>query len=163
MLSDPLQDLRDVHLPDPISWWPPAWGWWGLLLGILVGSLCLGAWWVYRRRTQPRRVALSMLSQIEQRYQESQEDLLLLTQISELVRRFALVRFPRNQVAGLAGYSWLQFLDETGRTNQFTEGPGKVLMSGPYRPQIPLAPSDLVPLVRKWICQASQYQKGTGR
>ena len=34
---DPLQDLRDVHMPDPISWWPPAFGWW-MIMG------CAGHW-----------------------------------------------------------------------------------------------------------------------
>jgi hypothetical protein len=42
---DPLQDLRDVHLPDPISWWPPAFGWW-MIMGLLIigGSLIIWAW-----------------------------------------------------------------------------------------------------------------------
>ena len=35
---DPLSELRDIHLPDPVSWWPPAPGWW-IAVGIGFGLL----------------------------------------------------------------------------------------------------------------------------
>ena len=37
-IAEPLADLRDIHLPQPISWWPPAPGWW-ILLGLLLVSI----------------------------------------------------------------------------------------------------------------------------
>ena len=42
--------LRDIHLPEPIGWWPPALGWWILaLLVILTIGLCI---WLIRRITR---------------------------------------------------------------------------------------------------------------
>ena len=32
--------LRDIHLPDAVSWWPPAIGWW--LLAIIIVALAYG-------------------------------------------------------------------------------------------------------------------------
>ncbi len=45
--------LRDVHLPEPIGWWPPAPGWWLVavlaLLGVVVLVYWLMRWWRIRR------------------------------------------------------------------------------------------------------------------
>ncbi len=152
-VPDPLQELRDVHLPDPISWWPPAFGWW-MIIGLLliVGSLILWAR-AYRQRTQPRRVALAQLEQVKQHYAAHADNQWAITQVSNLLRRYALAVFSRSQVAGLSGQSWLQFLDTTGHTNQFSEGPGRSLRSGPYQSHGSMVASDLLPLVERWIRQ----------
>ncbi|MGB4246521.1 MAG: DUF4381 family protein, partial [Pseudohongiellaceae bacterium] len=34
--ADPLSQLADIHLPEPIGFWPPAPGWWVLLVLLLV-------------------------------------------------------------------------------------------------------------------------------
>ena len=44
-----MDPLRDIHGIDPASWWPPAVGWWLVLLGILLSFLLL--WWLWRQRT----------------------------------------------------------------------------------------------------------------
>ena len=150
---DPLQDLRDVHIPDPISWWPPAIGWW-MIMGLLIigGSLIIWAW-VYYQRTRPRRLALAQLKDVRQQYATHSDDHWAITQLSHLVRRVALAAFPRSQVAGLSGQSWLKFLDTTGHTNQFSDGPGQALRSGPYQTHGPRAVSELIPLIERWIQQ----------
>lgn len=152
-VPDPLQELRDVHLPDPISWWPPAFGWWMLILAlVVVVGLVL---WVraYRQRTRPRRVALAQLEQVKQHYAIHSDDQLAITQISHLLRRYALAVFSRAHVAGLSGQAWLKFLDTTGGTNQFSKGPGQSLRSGPYQAQGLASAADLLPLVERWIHQ----------
>ncbi|MBT3527943.1 MAG: DUF4381 domain-containing protein, partial [Porticoccaceae bacterium] len=37
MQGDPLAELRGIHLPDPISWWPLAPGWWVLIVIFIAG------------------------------------------------------------------------------------------------------------------------------
>ncbi len=150
---DPLQELRDVHMPDPISWWPPAFGWWMIIVVlVIVVSLLLWAK-AYWERTRPRRVALAQLELVKQQYVTYSDDQHAITQLSSLLRQYAIAVFPRSHVAGLSGQAWLKFLDTTGGTNQFSEGPGQSLRSGPY--QMPgLEPAaDLLPLVERWIRQ----------
>ena len=48
-----------------------------------------------------------------------------LRQLSQLLREVALQSHPWEQVACLNGKRWLEFLDRTGDTTQFTKGPVK--------------------------------------
>ena len=159
--SSPLQGLRDVHLPPPISLWPPAPGWW-ITLGLVMMGVMLCLWILRnRRRKQSCRLAMNELSAIKQYYETHRDDQWLIQRLSVMVRRYALARFPRTEVAGLAGMAWLQFLDRSGRTNQFTDGIGHLLSSGPYQQQA-VSAAELVPLVEQWIKQVtSPTEKGT--
>jgi hypothetical protein len=132
---DPTQlPLRDLHLPDPIGWWPLAPGWWFVLLSAacLLGYL---SWRVYKRwqYNAPRRFALRELARYEAEYLEHRDPVTLGKQLSELLRRGMLAYAPRGEIAGLAGESWLQWLDSGMPLPYFhTEG-GKSLLELPYR------------------------------
>lgn len=70
MEGDPLQQLRDVHLPPDPSWWPPAFGWWlfALLLLLAVIWACRQLIDHYKRRA-PSRAAKVQLADLYRRYQ----------------------------------------------------------------------------------------------
>ena len=154
--NSPLQELRDVHLPDPIALWPPAPGWWVLSGLVVIGAIVFLWIRMYRRRTRARRLAITELGAIKQHYDTHRDDQWLVQRLSAIVRRYAIATFPRTEVAGLVGISWLQFLNRTGQTNQFTDGIGHLLSSGPYRPESAVSAAELVPLVDHWIRHASQ-------
>ena len=63
--ANPLEQLRDIHLPEAISWWPLAPGWWLLIIsgGLFVGWLLR---LFYRRHLTKlyRRQALQKLEQL---------------------------------------------------------------------------------------------------
>ncbi|MDT3776256.1 DUF4381 domain-containing protein [Nitrospira sp. MA-1] len=146
-----LQELRDVHLPAPISLWPPAPGWWITFGLVMMGGMVF--LWILRnrRRTQARRLAMHELGAIKQHYDTHRDDQWLVQRLSTIVRRYAMVTFPRTEVAGLVGVSWLQFLDRSGRTNEFTAGVGHLLSSGPYQQQAVVSGNELMQLVEHWI------------
>ena len=41
MQADSLAQLRDIQLPEPISWWPLAPGWWVLIISVSYTHLTL--------------------------------------------------------------------------------------------------------------------------
>jgi len=131
---DPLAGLRDWHLPDPVSWWPPAPGWWlvaGLALG--AGALALVLWRRRWRQGAAVRTALGELEALRGQLGTGLAPGGFAAAVSILLRRLALTRFPRERVAGLSGASWLAFLDATGGGDAFSHGPGRMLGELPYR------------------------------
>ena len=101
---------------------PPCGCCWGLsLCGWLRG---LGLWWVHWQRQAYRRAGL----------RELRERAAALVDLAALLKRVALVAYAREQVAALSGNAWLTFLDRTGGTARFTQGPGAVLAEVSSRP-----------------------------
>lgn len=147
--------LRDIHLPEPISWWPPAPGWWGLLILVLLlaGLFFLGRY-LYRRG-HLRRAAHKALSQLQAQYQQHEDAHRLTEDLSVLLRRIALSHFPRAKVASLTGNEWLGFLDQglakSKPQGDFLNGPGRVLVEAPYRPEASIDTTALLELCTEWI------------
>ncbi len=127
---DLLAGLRDIHLPGPVSFWPPAPGWW-LLLAALVLVL-VGAWLHARRRGRSlRRAALAELDGLETAYAAEPDAPALARGLSALVRRVALAGFGAGRVASLRGAAWSRFLCET--SGGFTPELAESLASALYR------------------------------
>ncbi|CBL46627.1 Conserved hypothetical protein [gamma proteobacterium HdN1] len=146
-------ELRDIHLPESISWWPPAPGWWSLmvLVSLLLGVL---VWQLLRyRRQRFRREALHLLTNISQQNELSDEQ--RLDAISALLKRVAITAHGRNESAGKTGNAWLQYLDETGATQGFTQGPGRALGNSRFEPHVTVDQQALLALCRDWIQKQS--------
>lgn len=138
--EDPLKDLADIHLPATVSWWPPAPVWW-LVAALVVAALAYAALLVFRRWQQGQRlkVAVSEIHTALASWQQAnaadagQAGLALLYACNSTLKRVALVHYPDTDVASLHGRAWLAFLDHSGLTNDFTNGPAQVLADGGYR------------------------------
>lgn len=126
--------LRDLHLPEPVSWWPLAPGWWVLLvlLALLLGYGLYRAY-LRRRHNAPRRFALRELARYESDYLEHRNPVVLGKQLSELLRRGMLAYARRDEVAGLTGEAWLAWLDRGMPLPYFHTDGGKSLLQLPYR------------------------------
>jgi hypothetical protein len=125
--------LRDLHLPDAVGWWPLAPGWW-LLVAVLLVALAYGLHAAYRRwrHNAPRRYALRELKRVRSEYDRGIDSVTLGKELSELLRRAMLAYAPRNEVAGLTGETWLEWLDRGLDDRPFTKGAGRILESLPY-------------------------------
>jgi len=144
-----LSKLRDIHLPTAVSWWPPAPGWWALPALLLIAA---GVGYVVLRRRRHRRwrdSALTELARLRDAAPERQ-----VREVSVLLRRVAISRFPRHNVAALTGEAWLAFLDRTfGDGSAFRSGVGRVLLSAPYAGTVQndVDTAALLALCERWI------------
>ena len=151
--TDPLAALKDIHAPAPISWWPLAPGWYLLIFFILVLVLLLAVR-LYKKHKHAlaKKQALVLLAQYQEGYEQERDAPKTCAQISELVRRVALVYYPRVAVASLHGEAWLQFLNATSKGIEF-DSVRTLLLDVPFKKEEAM---DLLPLFEKvnhWIKQ----------
>jgi len=145
--------LRDIRLPDPVSWWPPAPGWW-MLLTLLVTIVLLGGYLYHRyRRNALQRAVQQALHRIGEDYRQSGDEQVLAQQLSILLRRVSLSFYPRRQVAGLTGSAWLRLLDRSLPGDEFQQGAGRVLTDAPYSLDSRIDGPVLLQLCERWLRQ----------
>ncbi|WP_207060658.1 DUF4381 domain-containing protein [Motiliproteus sp. SC1-56] len=159
-----LAQLRPLQAPPPVSWWPPAPGWW--LLGLMILALVAYGLWRFRqhrRRNRYRRRALVELSAIYRQYQAGGDAVQYLHQASNVIRRVALSAFPAEQVAGLQGQAWVDFLHRSSGLEGFAEGAGVCLAAGPYQPAPRVEVEPLDALLRAWVVRHRGDWPGGGR
>ena len=148
--SEALKDLRDIHLPDPVPFWPPAPGWWLLILVVVLLLIATKWLWKRHRRTAYRRAALKELQQLRQALTQGHPRTPIIAELSILLRRAAISRYGRQQVAALNGIAWLEFLDRTGRTTHFSTQ-GQALLDAPYRRDTLEQIEPLLSLAQRWL------------
>ncbi len=162
--QDPLAHLKDIHLPDAVGFWPPAWGWWLLSLAIIavVGSVV----YILRRkkfRNAYRKSALTELRNIQMQF-TTEKNAEYLQAVSILLRRTALSGCGDQFNASLKGEDWLQWLDaqQAKSSMGFSNGVGRALLIGPYQKNPEFERHELHKLVESWIQQhRNQWQKRT--
>lgn len=153
--------LRDIHLPGAVSWWPLAIGWW--LTPLLLVLLAL-AFIVLRRALHKRRhsahkkIAQAELQRIKQQYVDSADDALhSLRELSVLLRRVALSYLPREHSASLTGEAWIAQLNQLAQHKVFNQQHLELLTHGVYQPQLE---ADLTPLLKQceqWLQQLPDH------
>ncbi len=143
--------LKDIHLPDAISFWPPAIGWWLLALTVILFCLFLVWWYKVVTRKTAVKDAKKQLLKIKQN--TSTTDIEQLAALSSLFRRVAISISPRQETAGLTGQSWLTYLDSTVKGTPFTQGVGQSLADAHYQKQTDtqLHIPQLIQLCENWL------------
>lgn len=124
-VSNNLPQLRDIHLPNGVSVWPLAYGWWIILAGLitLVVLCCL---WKYIRRKSKKLYALHLLEKLKDK-----NTIKSAADMSEILRRICVYKYP--QAVSLSGKAWIDFV-ETHCKTKLKKQERDLLLNAPYMP-----------------------------
>ncbi len=148
---DKTLQLRDIHLPDGVSWWPPALGWWLLLLllVVLLSTIYLvRLWW---GRGALLRSVKREFEHVRSHYRDSADHHQAVTETSVLLRRIILAYHPRESSASLTGEAWLGLLNQYLDDEPFNSELGRSLLEAPYQRQSFVDVEGLFDLVKRLI------------
>lgn len=122
MMPDNLPELRDIHLPEAISAFPPAYGWWVIfLLLIFIFFLFLLIRKLLLR--SKKRYALRLLQSCSDNSLSSAEEM------SKILRRICLVKYPH--ASSLFGQEWIDFLNNHCKS-KLSSQTADLLLNAPY-------------------------------
>lgn len=150
---DPLANLRDIHQPEAISWWPLAPGWWLLLIFILV-ILGLGIWLYKRhRRNRFRRQATSLLQVSYLQWQQNADNQAYLISANQLLKQCLMQQGLRRETASCSGKHWLRLMQQAAPGVQCSNY--AVWLENQYQPDAEdnLAIADIHQELLVWIRQ----------
>lgn len=124
-MQDNLPELRDIHLPEGVSAFPPAYGWWVILASII------GLYLLYQLisiiRTKSKKLfALRMLKNVQ-----SDNVVTEAVEISEILRRICVYKYK--SAAVLSDKEWIDFLNSHSKSKiSESSSEALLLINGPY-------------------------------
>lgn len=153
-----LAQLADIHLPEPVSFWPPAPGWWVLALLLLIAAgLLLRQVLALRTRKKICDYALGELDKCYQALGQNEEQsgderqLRYVNQVNSVLRRVALVHFPQANVASLGGKAWVDFIREKGESSLLNEELAAALAHGRFQTRCEVDAEALHAMSHAWV------------
>jgi Domain of unknown function (DUF4381) len=161
-----LAQLADIHLPEPVSYWPPAIGWW--ILGAIALVLLIILFRQFARMRRQQKICQYAVAELQRCYDSyshadpaaiEQSKLDYVNQFNTVVRRVALVHFPQANVASLDGASWVDFIRQKGESSLMTEEIAKALQYGRFQTKCEVDVDAMQHFGEQWI--ESLYKGGS--
>ncbi|PVY79295.1 uncharacterized protein DUF4381 [Tamilnaduibacter salinus] len=148
--TDPLAGLRDIHMPEPGGFWPPAPGWWILAVIVVVALVAL-TWlvqrWIargrWRRQARRELDALRACAEADNRW---------FAELNALLKRAARSRDPSLHPDALSGDDWVELLRQT--VPQLSDVEVRALVQAAWHPAPDITPSRAAALADTWLRRA---------
>lgn len=121
-MQDNLPQLRDIHLPDGVSAWPPAYGWFVLAAALVLAIVLIRLTLILRRKSK-KRYALRLL----QNFPEN--NMRAAVEMSEILRRICVLKYK--SAASLFGQNWIDFLNSKTK-RPLDNKTARLLLNAPY-------------------------------
>ncbi|MEP1213861.1 MAG: DUF4381 domain-containing protein [Marinobacter sp.] len=150
MEQDPLSQLRDIHLPQPGGFWPPAPGWW-ILLAIAL-TLVVLAFVLLRQKRSKNRWLGTAKKELQRLEQNAVADNHWFAALNQLLKQSARQRYPERIPESLSGEPWVRFLLETSPKDRVASRPVvEAMVNSAWRPVPGCRPEEAVAFARVWL------------
>jgi len=148
-----LSQLRDIHSPAPIPFWPLAPGWW-LLLGLFIIALSVGIYLLVRfwRANEWKRQAKKQFDQKRKAYENS-PSIEGIIDINKLLKQILSSAKQDRQFLNAHGETWKNALLSVKKRQQnvLSEAETQVLSQGIYTAKECRLDSDMLDRIELWI------------
>lgn len=155
-VANELKQLKNLAIPEPVSWFPHTWAWYLLFALIFCALIYLLFRWFRRYRANAyRREALTELERYETILLQTNNAISASQQLGQLLKRVALVTWPRTKVARLSGDEWIAFMQKHS-PEKIDPDLGTCIGDYEYHGELPPLKlsrwkSSLMPSAREWI------------
>lgn len=145
------EQLKGLHLPEAVGWWPLAPGWW-ILIALSVGLLGTAIWWLahYINSNRYRRQALSELQTAYNQWQEHQNNSLYIQAANAILKRTLYAAGDHRASASLTGQIWCKHLN-TWSSSPLSEETQAALAWAGYQANPDIDVHQLNPQLTKWL------------
>ena len=146
-MPDNLPELRDIHLPEGVSAFPLAYGWWTIVFGIVAIVVLYQIAKLILQKSK-KRYALKLLKDIY-----CSNSIKAAAEMSEILRRICIVKYPH--AITLSGTQWIDFINSHAK-EKLSPKTAELLLNAPYMPHNSTSykTSDITALrifCQKWI------------
>jgi hypothetical protein len=145
-----LSQLKDIHLPNAISDWPISFGWWTLLIFIVI-SICTGLylWRYYRLKNANKKAALNLLNVKYAQFKSNHDSQAFLQQSNQVLKRYCIKQYP--SAVSLSGLAWTNFLIRHSEKTFFNESLANAISQGLYQASCTFDADELYKACSSWI------------
>ena len=145
-----LSQLKDIHLPSAITEWPISFGWWLLLIAVIVATISgIYFWQLDRKRNATKRAALLLLNHQYDQFKENGNSQVFLQQSNQILKRYCLDKYP--EAVSLSGPAWTNFLIRHSHKTFFNAELANAISQGIYQPHCEYNASDLHQACTSWL------------
>lgn len=143
--------LKDIHLPDMLLWWPPAIGWWVLLIlivGLVVGLPYL---WRWLKHKSLKKLSIAEFKTITKTFDQKEDRRKLVGELSMLLRRILMSYRGRHDTAALSGENWVEHLNKLVAVPCFSDEQELLLARGQYQRDPEFDTDSFMRSCERWI------------
>ena len=112
-----LEQMRGIHLPEAISWWPLALGWW-IVMALCLSIIILGLykWRKHVRQNIYRKLAENELQAHYEQWQNNKSNSSYIESANEVLRRSVQHISGESLLSSHSGRQWADTLDRFNTT-----------------------------------------------